>query len=445
MSRVFLTSFAATGALSIAIAATALPDPRPVAPIDPAGYPTDNQAVIELGQMLFYDPILSGNQNIACATCHHPRFGTGDGLALGLGEGGVGLGDERIVDMANMPHDHIPRNAPALFNLGHEFFEVMFHDGRVAADYDSIGGIRSPLGADVDVGAASVLATQAMFPVTSADEMAGQEVENEIAIATRMGNIAGDDGVWDLLSARLAANPEYRALFQEAFGVEGDALTFSLAGDALAAFINFEFRADDSPFDRYLRGEELMSQAAMDGMALFYGDLGCSGCHSGSFQTDQDFHATGLVQFGPGKAGPFEDHARDDGRYMVTGDPADLFAFRTPTLRNVTLSAPYGHTGAYAELDEFLVAHAAPRAAWDAYDPAATVMPVIAGQEPFAPVLDTELRDQIMAQVGFADRALSQSELAALMAFLGSLTDTTGIDGRLGIPASVPSGLPVPN
>ena len=75
-------------------------------------------AEVRLGRDLFYDPILSGNRNISCATCHHPRFGTGDGLSLGLGEGAVGLGPDRHVTETNLPEQRIPRNAPALFNLG---------------------------------------------------------------------------------------------------------------------------------------------------------------------------------------------------------------------------------------------------------------------------------------------------------------------------------------
>ncbi|MDA1155615.1 MAG: cytochrome-c peroxidase, partial [Proteobacteria bacterium] len=63
----------------------------------------------ELGQLLFYDPILSGNRDVSCATCHHPAFGTSDGLSLGLGDGGMGLGPDRVADAANMPEQRIPR------------------------------------------------------------------------------------------------------------------------------------------------------------------------------------------------------------------------------------------------------------------------------------------------------------------------------------------------
>ena len=92
-----------------------------------------------LGQKLFYDPILSGNREVSCATCHHPAFGTSDGLSLGIGDGGIGLGTARVADPENMPEQRIPRNAPGLFNLGAQEFTVMFHDGRVESIGKTVG------------------------------------------------------------------------------------------------------------------------------------------------------------------------------------------------------------------------------------------------------------------------------------------------------------------
>ncbi|MFK7744613.1 MAG: cytochrome c peroxidase, partial [Roseobacter sp.] len=80
-----------------------------------------------IGQMLFYDPILSGNKNIACAHCHHPDFGTGDGLSLGIGEGGQGLGPKRTPGQGeDRIAKRIPRNAPGLWNLGARELHTMF-------------------------------------------------------------------------------------------------------------------------------------------------------------------------------------------------------------------------------------------------------------------------------------------------------------------------------
>ncbi|MBF9034447.1 c-type cytochrome [Rhodobacterales bacterium HKCCE2091] len=413
----------------------------PVAPVDPGGFREVDPDMAALGQLLFFDPVLSGNRNIACATCHHPGLGTADGVALSLGEGGTGLGPDRVADPSNLPEQRIPRNAPGLFNLGHESFTVMFHDGRLELDEARESGIRTPLGTEMEMGFASVLSAQSMFPVLSPDEMAGHYSENEISQAVRIGRITGEGGAWDLLTDRLEVIPDYRAAFTEVFGPED--IRFTEVSDALAAFIELEWRADDSPFDRYLRGAADLPADAARGAVLFYGEAGCSSCHSGPFQTDNGFHATGLVQFGPGKRGRFETHLRDEGRYRVTGDPADLYAFRTPSLRNVAATAPYGHDGAYPDLPGFIRAHLAPRAAWDAYDAATVPIPALPGEDPFMAARDPEMRAAILGAVSFEDRALSEAEIADLVAFLGSLTDEAALDGRLGIPETVPSGLPV--
>ena len=410
-------------------------------PVDPAGYRAVDDAMARLGQRLFYDPVLSGNRTIACATCHHPRFATGDALSLSLGEGGVGLGPERVPDPDNRPEERIPRHAPALFNLGHQDFAVLFHDGRIEVDPDRLGGLRTPLGAEMTAGFASLLSAQTMFPVLSPDEMAGHYSENPVAQAVRMGRITGEGGAWDLLTDRLQAIEEYRDMFAEVFGP--GTIAFTDVSDAVAAFMEAEWRADDSPFDRYLRGETGLGADALAGMALFYGEMGCAGCHSGPFQTDHDFHATGLVQFGPGTRARFEDHRLDTGRFRVTGDPADRFAFRTPSLRNVAATAPYGHTGAYGDLAAFLRAHAAPRAAWETYDPAATRTPAL-GDDVFAPLGDAAMRDAVLGAVPHEDRVLGDGEVAALVAFLAALTDAGSLEGRLGVPETVPSGLAVP-
>lgn len=411
------------------------------APVDPAGYAAHDPAMIALGRFLFYDPILSGNRGVSCATCHHPRFGTSDGVSLSIGDGGRGLGPERAADPENPPEELIPRNAPGLWNLGHADFTVMFHDGRLEADASRPSGLRTPLGPEMETGFASVLSAQSMFPVLSPDEMAGHYSENEISRAVRMGRITGDGGAWDLLTDRLEAIPEYRSAFTELFG-PGE-IAFTEVSDAIAAFVAEEWRADDSPFDRHLRGEADLPAEAASGMALFYGPAGCSDCHSGPFQTDHGFHATGLVQFGPGKRGRFEEHVRDEGRYRVTGDPADLFAFRTPSLRMVTETAPYGHDGAYPDLERFLRAHSAPRAAWGAYDAALARVPRIEGDDTFAPLTDPAMAEAVLAATTVPERPLAPEDIARLVAFLGALTDEGALAGRLGVPETVPSGLPV--
>ena len=400
----------------------------------------------ELGQLLFYDPILSGNRNIACATCHHPALGTSDGLALGLGEGAIGLGPARQIDPKHPPEKRIPRNSPALFNLGAREFKTLFHDGRLEADPSAPNGIRTPMDADMVTGFASVLSAQTMFPVLSRDEMAGAHRENDIGRAVRQGIVTGDGGAWDLIARRVAGVPVYGDKFAAVYPhvKTPDAIAFTDISNAVAAFMAFEWRSDSAPFDAILRGKATPSVAEKRGMDLFYGRGNCATCHSGPFLTDHGFHAAGAPQIGPGKAATFESHTRDEGRFLVTGDIADQYAFRTPSLRNVALTAPYGHAGAHASLINFLADHAEPAAALIRFDFTEIELPAFDADD-FAIMKDTSQRDEIAAAVALKPTALTEADLADLMAFLNMLTDPIAARGRLGVPTSVPSGLPVPN
>ncbi len=333
-----------------------LPDPS-------YDFRTPSAAKVELGRVLMFDKVLSGNMNISCGTCHHSLADTGDGLSLPVGEGGKGLGVTRNVGLGDdLIHERVPRNAPPVWNLGDNSFHTLFHDGRVT----TIGGEGFPSGCKTPAGhnlpntLENVLACQAMFPVTSATEMAGQEGENSIADAAAAGNLAGPGGVWEQLAQRLQAIPEYVEMFKAAFP-KGDNrvkkasdITYAHAANAISAFEGVAWRADNSPFDQFLRGDEnAMSNNAKEGMALFYeGDSNghaCAECHSGLYQTDLSFHAIAMPQIGSGRgSGP--DGFEDYGREQVTGNADDILKFRTPSLRNVALTAPYGHGGAYNTL-----------------------------------------------------------------------------------------------
>lgn len=412
------------------------------APVTDDAYMPVDPAEAKLGQLLFYDPILSGNRNISCATCHHPRFGTGDGVSLSLGEGGIGLGPERHVDPANVPEQRVPRNATGLFNLGAREFTVLFHDGRIEVDPSRPGGLRTPLDEDMTQGFANLLSAQTMFPVLSPDEMAGHYSENDVSKAVRLGRITGEGGAWDLIAKRVSAIEAYRTSFETVYPeiAEGREIAFTDISNAIAAFIAEEWRSDTSPFDAHLRGEELLSGKPAEGMDLFYGKAACSSCHSGAFQTDHKFHAMGVPQIGPGKAARFESYVRDDGRMRVTGREEDRFAFRTPSLRNVTATAPYGHSGAYKDLRLFVEAHANPRGV--AYDQTQAVLPDLQGASDWA-VLENPTATQAILDVAWEGVPLSSQEIDAIMAFLESLSDPVALEGRMGVPQSVPSGLPV--
>ncbi len=409
-------------------------------PYDEPVFPDVDSAQVELGQLLFYDPILSGSKTVSCATCHHPRFGTGDGVSLGLGDGAKGLGPDRFVDTANAPEQRIPRNAPPLFNLGAKEFTVFFHDGRLEEDATRPSGIRTPLGTEMEMGFASALSAQSMFPVLSADEMAGHYAENDVAQAVRQGVLTGPGGAWDILSKRIENTPEYRARFDAVIGPEP--ISFTDISDAIAAFLDFEWRGVASPFDLYLRNGTPMNDAAMRGMALFYGDAGCSTCHAGRFQTDHGFHAIAMPQIGPGKAARFESHARDTGRMRVTGRAEDAYAFRTPPLRNIAQTAPYGHAGAYATLESVVRHHLDPVTSLRGYDPAQAVMPGFKADD--LRIMSDPLEvDAIATANSLAPVDLTDAEVADIIAFLEALTDPQSLRGALGVPTTVPSGLPV--
>ncbi|MCK4833734.1 MAG: cytochrome-c peroxidase, partial [Gammaproteobacteria bacterium] len=408
------------------------------------------------------DKILSGNQNISCGTCHHSLTDTGDGLSLPVGEGGSGLGVTRDTGSgADIIVERVPRNAPPVFNLGDNSIHTLFHDGRVS----TIGGdgfpsgCKTPAGHNLPANLENVLACQAMFPVTSATEMAGQAGENSIADAADAGNLAGPGGVWEQLAQRLQAIPEYVDMFIAAFPGEvfsaGD-ITYAHAANAISAFEGETWRADNSPFDQFIRGDEdAMSENAQEGMELFYEGDGngnaCASCHSGLYQTDQQFHAIAMPQIGsgrgsnsPGKTGGHEDF----GREQVTGDPADTLKFRTPILRNVALTAPYGHSGAYDTLRAAVEHHVdSVNSLYDYNSNRQAVLPThpTLDAENYAAMDDPDRVDFIAAHNELAPMDYSEEDVDRIMDFLNALTDPASIDLRRDqdVVNGVPSGLPL--
>lgn len=419
---------------------------------DDSGFKEHAPAKVRLGQMLFFDKILSGNQNISCASCHHPLTSTTDGLSLGIGEGGRGLSLARKlegVSAANFDvRRRIPRNAPALFNLGHEEFRVMFHDGRVAVDPRSPSGFSSPAGEQLPSGLESALAAQAMFPPTSSDEMAGPPGSNPVANAVQAGKFAGPDGVWELLASRIRAIPEYVTLFRAAFPSEvreTSQITFVQIANAIAAFESTTWRADHSPFDRFMKGEQdCMSREARAGLDLFLGKGQCSSCHSGKFQTDHRFHSIAMPQIGPGK-GDGESGNHDFGRERVTKNAGDRYKFRTPSLRNIALTAPYGHCGAYPDLESVIRHHLNPSSALANYNATTTRMPSTNAltSHDAAIMRNRNLVNDLASQSEIRRISLTDKEVSQIIDFLHCLTDPRSLNLLRDIPARVPSGLPI--
>lgn len=422
--------------------------PPPVTDTD--YYDASSPARIALGQQLFFDKVLSGNLNISCATCHHPFAGTGDGLSLPVGEGGRGLGVTRDTGSGgDAVHERVPRNSPSLFNLGALEFTRLFHDGRVQPNPSMPSGIESPAGFDLPEGLDNPLAAQAMFPVTSAAEMAGQAGENPIADAAAAGDLAGPDGVWSQLAERLRGIDGYVRQFVAAFGDAHSAadITFAHAANAIAAYEAANWRADNSPFDRFLRGERwAMSASAIVGMRIFFSEKkgNCASCHSGAFQTDHSFRAIAMPQLGPGK-GNGAYGAEDFGRERVSGDVSDRYRFRVPSLRNVTQTAPYGHSGAFDTLEAVIRHHLDPVSSLRNYDTSQVVMPRRHDLDArdFAAASDP----QVLAAIGRANElatlTLGDREMRQLIDFLHALTDPAMIDMRHDVPGTLPSGLPL--
>ena len=400
---------------------------RGIVPLPPP--PSVRPALARLGQMLMFDPILSGNRDIACMTCHVPALATGDGRSLAIGQGGSGLGPARVHPGGRF----IPRNAPPLFNL--HLLDSFFWDGRVFAD--ARGHFRSSIGPQVtgdmsrtfEFGALSAVG---LLPVLSREEMRGVS-GNELAVISD----AQAGRIWRALMRRLGGIEEYRELFEAAYpGTPFERMTFAHASNAMAGFMIARLTFSHSPWDRFLAGEDdALNPAELEGARTFM-QIRCSLCHNGPAFTDGAFHNVALAQFGPGE-GDGSSGADDFGRARVTGAPEDRYTFRTTPLRNVELTGPYGHAGQFASLRDFV----------DHYSESDLKLRQYDGSQ-LEPLLRPTLLDNVDAVLATRDTIIDGVVLApevvdALTAYLNALTDPAARDLRHLIPAQVPSGLPV--
>ncbi len=412
-------------------------------PVGPDDFIKTDADKAKIGQLLFYDKVLSGNQNISCGTCHHHDLAGGDGLSLGIGEGGSGLGTKRTGGVGDDKiKKRIPRNAPALWNIGHKEINVLFHDGRLEIDDIYGNGFNSPAEEWLPEGLDNIVAAQALFPLTAQFEMAGNPRENQIAgaIHDRI------DAAWPIVAKRVRVIPEYADMFVAAFDDVDTDLDINIThiGNALSHFIISEWQSFDSPYDAYLAGTPLPEDADR-GRALFFGKGKCSDCHNGPLLSDQGFHAIGLPAFGPGRTRRFDSIARDVGRMGKSDRLEDAYKFRTPALRNVALTGPYGHNGAYATLEGIVRHHLQPlqaRAAWTPEDANLPQADWIAAVD-FIVQQDTREMARQEAAIGITPVKMTDGEVADIVAFLNALTGTTAETRPLGRPDAVPSGLTV--
>lgn len=350
-----------------------VPNPPPYDPNNPdtglqkafpteIAQPSDNPTTpekVELGKLLFFDPILSDDNTLSCAHCHHPHLGFSDGQPRSRGRGGKGAGRERTGGI------ELTRGAPSLWNT--VYSHRQFWDGRAAH-----------------------LEEQARMVITTPEEVNADPAE---------------------LVRELKAIPEYRALFDKAFGgTDGESITFKNVTHAIAAFqrtlVSFNSR-----FDRYAAGDgSALSPQEKRGLKLFLSPkTRCNECHGIPVFADRNFKVIGVP---PPKDGP-ADVAKPEAERGRGGGPNG--AFKIPTLRNVALTAPYMHNGVFETLEEVL----------DFY----------AGGGGRGLGLDVPLQDDKIRKF-----SLTPQEKADLIAFLLALTDESAAPE---IPARVPSGLPV--
>lgn len=255
----------------------------PATPKHPKGN-KPNAARVKLGKTLFFDPRLSGDGSMSCATCHNPQFGWSDGLPTAVGN------KSQILERAT----------PTVVNTGYNFLQMW--DGRKRT-----------------------LEAQAMGPMEAAQEM-NMDVPR--------------------LFRQLNSSKGYRAMFEAAY--PGEAIDSKTLSKAMASYERTVV-SNNSPFDRWVKGDaKAMTAQQVSGFKLFTGKAKCEDCHSAPNFVDNGFHNVGLPSYG--EAEP------DMGRYGIK--PLGLMkgAFKTPTLRDVSMTAPYFHDGFAATLED-VVAH----------------------------------------------------------------------------------------
>ena len=310
---------------------TALPEVPPVSP-----------AIVEIGRRLFEDKRLSLNSNMSCKTCHLDRFGSADGLPNAIGVGGEGEGPERAASDGVI----VPRNTLPLWGRGSIGFDVLFWDGKVEKRDDRVISQFGEFAPSTDP-----LVVAAHLPFVEIREMV---IDTE-AVSTQYEaeTVDAANAIYEILAGRVRADPWYREQLAHAYSISGDQIGFLQVAQSVAGFIRTQFTLRPTRFHEFLAGQETLSNDETRGGLLFFGKGRCATCHSGPLLSDLDFHVLPTIQAGFGKNG----FGVDYGRFNVTHDPDDLYAFRTPPLIQVSETGPYGHSGSYATLEDMVVAH----------------------------------------------------------------------------------------
>ena len=298
--------------------------------------------LVTVGQTFFQSQNVSLNGKIACGTCHLDAFSSTDGLPNAIGVFGDGEGPLRAFSDGKI----IPRNTLPLWGRGAQGFDVFFWDGKV--DFSEVETL-SQFG-DASPSLDPLLTAVHLPPVEI------REMIHEDSVLSRYKRESPEAAreLYQRIVHRLRETEKAAvAELASQLGKSADHVSFHDVGRAIAAFIRTKFRLEDTTFHRFVFGQGELTQDQLQGGIIFYGKGKCVNCHSGPYFSDLRFHAIALPQLGFGKNG----FGIDYGRFNVTFNPKDLYRFRTPPLINAAETAPYGHAGSLATLQDAVTAH----------------------------------------------------------------------------------------
>ncbi|MDN3617566.1 cytochrome-c peroxidase [Vibrio gallaecicus] len=404
--------------------------------------------VVQLGKKLFYTMSLGGEEDSACVSCHHPMLGGGDQLPLSIGIHATEphlLGVGRTTKQNTPPL--VPRQALTTFNIA-LWKQALFWDGRVEVHgVDTTTGspiINTPDGSPDQSANVDILHAQAAFPVTSQEEMRGNFKAGEPNDALRLHlakRLADTPEGGDLPLSFSHWEQEFRSAFDMPLEPIEEVITFRHIQTALSDFQRTMIFLEH-PWRQYLNGDlNAMTKQQKQGAILFYtnkqdGGAGCSACHNGALLSDEQFYPLGFPQIGRGKGDGLPDalgNTDDYGRYRVTGVTTDMYKFRTPSLLNIAHTAPYGHSGNFATLEEVIRYSAKPdqefilffnETRWCQFEQFSS----LSGCIDLFPSAQTFTQHSIDARKVFEEQhqisvELSNEEISKIKSFLEALTD----------------------
>lgn len=384
----------------------------------------------QLGMKLFFSKTLSGNLDVACATCHHPLLGGGDNLSLSIGVNALDtdiLGHKRSLQGKLTPG--VPRNAPTTFNIG-LWQQFMFHDGRVQQTPTGIHTPDIPYPQPDPLAGADLVQAQARFPVTSNHEMRGETFDMggttqtcRERLAERLGGYGKPNNPALTSAEQQYWLHQFRAAYRKPEATAQEIMTEQNIAAALSDYERSQVFIN-TPWRHYVEGQQAaISAEAKQGAVLFFrernaGGYACAACHRGDFFTDEQFRNVLLPAIGPGKGNADPTDQRDLGRWLVTGNPEDKFRFRTPSLLNVAVTGPWGHNGAYTHLEDMVKHMLNPFQSTLNYDPVQLQQPGIQTNQ-----LQQNLREMLAGNSDLAGQDYKQEDVQYLLAFLHTLTD----------------------